>query len=364
VGAEGLAGLVGQEGAVRALSAAAAHPVHAYLLVGPPGTGKRAAALAFGARLLCPSGGEDGCGTCQRVLRGAHPDFVVLEREGPAITIGQARDAARMAAMGPMEARRKVIVVPDLHLAREAAPALLKTIEEPPPSTVFIALAEFVPPELATIASRCVQVEFRPLGEEELAGALMAEGASPEQARALARLSQGRLDRARLLAGDPEAVARREAWESVPSRLDGTGRTIAQLAKELLAMLERSAAPLLARQEAELAEVAAREAALVTTNGRPARGRPASRAAAKELEDQHRREQRRQRTEELRAGLAALAGAYRDRAVAGTLAVARAAEAVALVDRLSADLAYNPGELLALEALFVRLSRLGTGPLA
>ena len=90
----------------------------------------------------------------------------------------------------------------------------------------------------------------------------------------------------------------------------------------------------------------------------PARAWPGPEGAR--LEERHRREQRRQRTDELRTGLAALAGAYRDRAVSGTLSPARAAEAVGLIDGLSADLVYNPGELLAVQALLVRLDRLAS----
>jgi DNA polymerase-3 subunit delta' len=86
----------------------------------------------------------------------------------------------------------------------------------------------------------------------------------------------------------------------------------------------------------------------------------AARAGARDLEERHRREQRRQRTDELRTGLAALARAYRDRSAAGALPADRAAAAVALVDGLSADLAFNPGEQLALQALFVRLDRLAS----
>jgi DNA polymerase-3 subunit delta' len=350
--------LVGQDAAAQVLRAAASNPVHAYLLVGPPGAGKMAAAYWFAALVLCPGRGDDDCEVCGRVARGTHPDLVVFEREGPAITIAQAREVSRVAALGPVEAERKVIVVPDLHLAREAAPALLKTIEEPPPSTIFILLAELVPPELATVASRCVRVDLRPLREEEITAALEADGVPADRAGVLARLSLGRLDRARLLASDPEALARREAWASVPARLDATGYTIAQVAKELLKSVESSSTPLLARQEAELAEAASQEASSVRVNGKATRSRLKDRSILKELEDRHRREQRRQRTDELRTGLAVLAGAYRDRAIAGAIPAHCAAQAVELIDGLSADLAYNPGELLALQALLVRLGRL------
>jgi DNA polymerase III subunit delta' len=354
----GLVTLVGQDEAVRALRAAAARPVHAYLLVGPPGTGKLAAARALAALLVCPSGGDDGCSTCRRVAEGLHPDVVVFEREGAALTIDQAREVARVASRSSVEGGRTVVVLPDIHLAREAAPALLKTIEEPPPGTVFIIVADFVPPELATIASRCAQVAFRPLTEAEVAAALEAEGTDPPRAAALAALAGGRLDRARLLAADPDAEGRHRAWGSLPGRLDGTGATVATLVDELMAHIERSAAPLLQRQEAEAAEVVARANRGISGSGPAGRGvKGPGRSVARELEERHRREQRRHRAEELRSGLAALARAYRDRGTDGRLTPAVAARAVALVDELSADLAYNPGEVLALQSLLVRLDR-------
>lgn len=360
---KGLAGLVGQEDAVRALRAAAAKPVHAYLFVGPPGTGKMAAAMAFAAMLLCPAGGEDGCGTCARAALGLHPDVVVFEREGPFLSIAQAREVGRVAARTSLEGGRKVVILPELHLARDSVPALLKTIEEPPAGTIFVVLADFVPPELVTIASRCAQVDFRPLAPGEVAAALVADGVAPERAEVLARSAAGRLDRARLLASDPEAEDRLGAWASVPARLDGSGATVAVLVDELLGRLERSSAPVVARQQAELAQLAQVENRVTPGPGGRA---PRTGGRLKDLEERQRRELRRQRTDELRAGLAALAGAYRDRAVAaasrdgapGAISPARATEAVALVDGLSADLAYNPGEVLALQALLVRLDRL------
>ena len=354
-----LASLVGQDAAIKALRAAAARPVHAYLFVGPPGTGKLTAAMAFAAMLICPAGGEDGCDTCRRVYDGVHPDVFVVEREGPALTIDQAREVSRIAARTSLEGGRSVVVLPDLHLAREAVPALLKTIEEPPGGTVFLGLAEFVPPELVTIASRSARVDFRPLTDAEVAAVLTAEGVPAERAAGLAHLAGGRLDRARLLATDPEAEARRRSWEAVPARLDGTGATVALMAEELVELVKRSADPLSLRQQAEVAELTerhSREAATLPGRG----GQSTARAGIRELEERHRREQRRQRTDELRTGLAALAGAYRDRAVSGALTPSRAAEAVLVIDTLSADLAYNPGELLAIQALLLRLDRLGS----
>src|ERR1700683_1364030 len=149
---KGLAGLVGQAAAVKALRAAAARPVHAYLLVGPPGTGKLAAAKAFAAMLLCPNGGDGSCDTCRRVAEGTHPDLTVVEREGAALSIDQAREVTRMAARSAVEGGRALVVLPDLHLAGDAIPALLKTIEEPAGPVVFVGVADFVPPELVTVA--------------------------------------------------------------------------------------------------------------------------------------------------------------------------------------------------------------------
>ncbi len=349
--------LVGQAAAVRALRAAIRRPVHAYLFVGPPGSGKRLAAQCFAAMLLCPGGGEDGCATCRRVMAGAHPDVFVLEREGAAMTIDQAREVTRTAARTSVEGGPCVVVLPELHLARDAVPALLKTVEEPAGQTVFLALADFVPPELVTVASRCQLVTFRSLGDAEVADALRAEGVGVEVAEAAARAAGGRLDRARLLARDPSVAQRWEAWQSVPGRLDGSGATVAVLVDELLGLLKASAAPLLARQAAELEELAEASARdMPKVPGRMAQA--VAKAGARELDERHKREQRRQRTDELRAGLAALAAAYRDRAGSGSMAPEHAARAVALVDGFSADLAYNPGEQLALQALLLRLEHL------
>jgi len=352
------AGVVGQGDVVAALRAAATRPVHAYLLVGPPGTGRTAAAVSFAAALLCPFGGDGTCEVCRRVLAGLHPDVVVVEREGAALTIGAAQEITRLATRSPVEGDRKVLVLPEFHLVREAGPALLKTIEEPPPSAVFVILAEFVPPELVTIASRCVRIDFRPLRPSEVVAALVGDGVEGERAAELAEAAGGRLDRARRLATDPAFERRRQAWRAVPETLDGSGAVAARLVDELVALLDGSSLPVQERHTVELRALEERNARALEVNGKVGRSRGGTKTGVKDLEERHRREVRRQRTDELRVGLATLAAAYRDRGMAGGPAAEVAMRAQALIQAMSTNLAHNPGELLSLQALLVRLGRL------
>ncbi len=339
--------VVGQERAVGQLRAAVRAPVHAYLLVGPAGTGQRELATSFAASLVCD---EDGCGRCEhcrRALAGIHPDVIVRERAGPFITVDEAREIGRLASLSPVEARRKVLVLVDFHLVRDAAPALLKAIEEPPATTVFVVLADQVPAELVTIASRCVRVELSPLPAERIVTALVDEGVEVGIAEEAAAASGGRLDRARLLASDQGFAARRAAWRDAAARLDGTGAAVVTLADELMASGETVLRPLEQRQAAEMAEAEER-ARLYGERG----------SARRELEARHRREQRRLRTDELRFGLATLASGYRDRLAAGpdTQACLEALDAIAAANEA---LARNPNQTLLLQALLVRLSRTG-----
>ncbi len=348
-----------QPAAVGALSAAARRPVHAYLFVGPPGTGKLAAAHSFAAALL---GGLNDDDVRHRVLADVHPDLVVVEAEGASISIDAARQVTRLAARSPVEGERKVLILAGFHLVRDAGPALLKTIEEPPVSAIFIILADYVPPELVTIASRCVRVDFFPLSEEEVSNVLVGSGVDPVRAAELAAASGGRLDRARLLASDPDFERRRHVWLGVPARLDGSGATVATLADELVALLETAVVAVRDRQSTELASLEARNARAMEVDGKVGRaGRSGLKAGVRELEERHKRELRRMRTDELRSGLGTLAGAYRDRLVSDQPPVAAVArQALELLQAVAVDLAFNPGETLMLQALLARLGRLGS----
>lgn len=337
--------VIGQQRAVGLLSAAAARPVHAYLLVGPPGSGKRQAARAFAAELL---GGADR--DVALVGRGEHPDVREIHRVGAAISVEQADEVIHLASMSPVEGARKVLILDEFHLLRpEAAAKLLKTIEEPPPSTVFCVLADDIGPDLVTIASRCVRVEFGPLAESVVIEALVAEGVEFEHAHLAAAAAHGDLDRARLLAADPGAAARRALFTALPHRIDGTGATAARLADEIVTTVDSAAAALTARHDAEIAAAAERATRLGDKRG--------SKGAAKSMEERHKREIRRHRTDELRSGLLAMAHVYRDELAAGTARDgAGALAAVAAITQLATDLDRNPNEALQLQALLVRLS--------
>ena len=347
-------GVVGQPAAVAHLRAFARRPVHAYLFQGPPGSGKRMAARSFAASLLCPDGGCGACNHCRRALAGTHPDLVTVERTGAAFSVDDARAIVTRAQRRPLEAARQVLVVVDVHLAVAAAPALLKTVEEPPPSTVFVLLADDVPVSLATIASRCVAVVFDPVPVEAVVAWLVGRGVDGETALAVATVSQGRLDRAALLATDQGFAERQHQWRAVPGRLDGTGAAVATVAAELLASAEGALGPVQEQHAAELARLA-EQAGEVGAKGIPGR---------KEVEDRHHREERRWRTDELRMGLAVLAGAYGERLAAaaarGSAADGRhAAAAVDAVEHAARALGRNPNESLLLESLLVTLSGMG-----
>ncbi len=350
--------VVGQATAVDQLRATARRPVHAYLQVGPPGVGQEALVRGFAAALLCPSGGDGVCSTCRRSLAGVHPDLVEVHRSGASLSVEDARRVVKLAQRRPLEARRQVVVVSDLHLARVAAPVLLKTLEEPAGETVFVMLAEFVPPELVTIASRCIRIDLPPVSSEALITWLVGQGVEAEPAAAIALAARGSVDRARLLVDDPDFAARRMLWRDVPTRLDGTGATAAALATELLASAEQAVAPLRAVHESEMQDLVAQAEA---SGERGVAGR-------KDIEDHYKREERRWRTDELKAGLGVLAAAYRDRLVtevtgqrASTPArvgerVNELAGAVGHIEEVCAEMVRNPNESLMLEALLVRLS--------
>ncbi len=338
--------VVGQPRAVAQMQAAAKAPVHAYLIVGPRGSGKRALARAFAAALLS-EGRPDPERHARLALAEQHPDLTIVQRLAASISAEQADQIVERASRSPVESDRKVLVLDEFHLVTAVVgPKLLKTIEEPPAGTVFVVLAEEVTPDLVTVASRCVRIDLGPVDTEAIVAKLVAEGVAPERATDAAAASVGDLRRARVLATDDRVQLRRAGWLKVADELDGTGATAARLVDDLLGMIDDALGPLRARHAAELAELEAR----VEQFGERGSGR-------KELVDRQKREERRYRTDELRFGLLTLARCYRDRMVSDPRP-ARSIDALAAVQATSEGLVRNPNERLQLQALFVRLGEL------
>jgi DNA polymerase-3 subunit delta' len=342
-----------QPEARRLLAAAVGEgPAHAYLFHGPAGVGKRAAARVFAAALL---------GDERRVLAGTHPDLFLLEALGEMIRIDEVRALHRDLHMRPYEADWRVYVIADAHLLNEdAADALLKDLEEPPSYAVIVLVADELGPLPPTIRSRCQLVPFRRIPERVIRAALAerAPGLSEPEAKALARVSGGRLDRVEKLL-DPEARDRREELLRVAR---------APYAEPELDPADAAATVLAG---AQAAGAAAKEKAEAELEGLE--------LPARESEQRLRRVQRGAEREELLASLEELASWYRDLVVVA----AGAESAVVHADRVeilrqdatrergpdaeaAAELArdawrtleeFNLNPSLALEALFIELKR-------
>jgi DNA polymerase-3 subunit delta' len=346
--------VVGQPVAVDRLTRAATAPVHAYLFVGPAGSTKKEAARAFAALLLgSPDPRERAA---DLVLRGEHPDVREVARVGASISFPQAREIVRLAALAPIEGDRKVMILDEFHLlSPEGAAILLKTIEEPPPSTTFLILADFVPHDLITISSRCARIEFRTIQASDIEHRLREEGVAGDAAREAAASAAGSIERARVLASDPDLADRRRAFTAVPRQLDGTGATVMRIVDDLLARIESAAEPLAERHAVEVAELDER----IARYGERGSGR-------KTLEERHKRELRRHRTDELIAGLTVIAGTYRDLMVESSVDGTggdpqRIATAVNRIHVALEAFERNPNEALMLQDLLWSLPVLTSG---
>jgi DNA polymerase-3 subunit delta' len=238
---------------------------HAQLFWGPDGVGKERVARAFARVLLCADTGAlergEGCGRCPACLRsdgGSHPDLHLVAAQKASIPVDEVRRLQETLAYQAFERGRKVAIIRDaFRLTREAANALLKTLEEPPAGVYIVLLAHHRDQLLPTLVSRCQALRFDPLPEAEVRRLLSERGVEPATATAMAEVSGG--CPGRVLGADPEGflasdreaggvaaawgtwpVARRFAlassWaadkELLGTRLDGLERHLRRRARE------------------------------------------------------------------------------------------------------------------------------------
>jgi DNA polymerase III subunit delta' len=212
------------------------------LFVGPAGVGKlkTARALAQVVNCLTPRDGDacGECSACARIERGVHPDVLVIQpAETGWIRVDAIRDAVDRAAYRPFEGRRRVVIVDDADALMDSAQnALLKTLEEPPSSSMFVLVTAHPDILRPTVRSRCPQLRFRPLSADDLAAALIARGYDEREARAVAATAGGSLGQALEATAGDLAEARdiaQSVLEQAASQRDPARRI--ESAKELLA---------------------------------------------------------------------------------------------------------------------------------
>jgi len=195
---------------------------HAYLFVGPDGIGKFEAALALAKYLNCEEHPDESfcgkCSSCRKIEAGTHPDILVLDKEDlTSIRIEKVRELIARSQLRPYEAKRKVFVIRSVEaLTTEGANALLKTLEEPGPSSLLVLTSSVPEKLLGTVRSRCHAVRFFPWTKERLIKSLGDEySVGKEEGQFLAYFCEGFIGRARQIKDDDLFNEKNEILDNV-----------------------------------------------------------------------------------------------------------------------------------------------------
>ena len=279
--------LVGQEQAIEQMRQAAipgsSSMTHAWLITGPPGSGRSTLAHAFAAELV--SAGEDEA-LWRQVQTGAHPDVAILATDRVTITIDEVRALVARSYFSPSVASYRVIVIEDAdRMTDRTSNVLLKALEEPPPQTVWILCAPSPADVLPTIRSRMRSIHLHVPDAKDVAALIVKrEGVSEAVAMTAATEAQSHIGMATRLATDEQARARRDASVELALALPSVSRSVAA-AQSLLDLAKEDAAALVTQQDAE-----EREALLRTLGVAPGGSVPAGiRSQVKALEEDQKR---------------------------------------------------------------------------
>ena len=282
---------------------------HAWLFTGPPGSGRSVAARAFAAALVCPNDGCGNCSECHTAMLGSHADVDHVSTEAMTISVDTARNLVLEAATAPSVSRWRVIVLEDAdRLTEQANNALLKSLEEPTPHTVWLLCAPSLEDLLPTIRSRCRHVVLTtPTTADVTRHLIERDGIDEPMAAFAARASMGHIGRARGLARDEKARITRAGTLSLPVNV-GTLGTALLSARELVdAAVERGAERTKGTDETERAELAR---GMGVEN--PERPPSWARSDFKRLKDAQEKRRKRATIDELDRDLQDLLAFYRD----------------------------------------------------
>ena len=318
--------LVGQEDVVEQLKSAAVAAArsleggdgtgmtHAWLFTGPPGSGRSVAARAFAAALQCADGGCGHCSTCHLVLGGTHADVAVVIPEGLSLGVADVRQIVTHAARRPVHDRWQVTIIEDAdRMPDYASNALLKAIEEPPPSGVILLCAPGVDDVLPTIRSRCRHVALRTPSPHAVARVLVErDGIDEGMAGFAARAAQGHIGRARRLATDEQSRQERKEVLALPRSLGSVAQAL-QAAKDLVdAAKEEADAFATSRDGAEKEALSTALGGGATGKGYTGSAPKGGAGALKELEKRQKSRGTRTQRDALDRALLDLAAFYRD----------------------------------------------------
>ncbi len=325
---------------------------HAWLITGPPGSGRSVAAVCFAAALQCTSEGVPGCGECRActtTMAGTHADVRRIIPEGLSIAVKEMREIVQIASRRPGTGRWQIVVVEDAdRLTEGAANALLKVVEEPPQSTVFLLCAPSVDPEdiAVTLRSRCRHVALVTPPTDAIADVLTErDGIAADIAAWAASVSGGHVGRARRLATDPESRQRRERALGL-ARDAATPTRAYAAAEELVTTADAEAKALTVdRNEVETEELRTALGAGGTGKGTAGAIRGAA-GAMKLLEQRQKSRQTRASRDALDRALMDLATYFRDALVVSAGAGTVTANHPDMAERVGAMAAHVPPDRL------------------
>ena len=320
---------------------------HAWLITGPPGSGRSTLALAFAAAIVCPNGGCGECIDCRNVAAGMHPDVEHVIPEGINYKVEATRNLIERSSLLPTRSPWHVIVVEDVDRFRnDAASTLLKSLEEPPPATVWLLCAPTVDDVVPTIRSRCRHVALTSPTFASISQQLTTRfGIDPAMAAWATRAAQGHIGRARALATDESVRLRRKQILDIPTNLRVVSSCF-ELANKIVASANADADSIVAPLDQE------DDQDIRTAFGEGAEGKGLKsverqmKSAMKGLEDRTKGRRRRVLSDQYDRVLLDLTGYYRDVLVVQSGAVVglvneelrEAIERVASVDDESATL--------------------------